>query len=470
MPARSPTATEALCAFSERLRFDRLPAEVAEKAKLLVLDILGIALAARSTPIDAPLRGAARALMGAGGPGAASAVGEREKVPPAVAALLNGALGHSLDYDDTHTGSIIHTAAPVVPAALAGAEEFGRSGGDFLRAVVAGFEAEIRIGLCAPGRFHERGFHMTSIAGTFGAALAYGLLAGLEGRGLVSALGISGSQASGLFEYLEDGSPVKALHPGWAAHSGIAAASLARGGMGGPATVLEGRFGLLRSHLGEGAYDAALLTAGLGERWETLATSFKPYPCGHVIHAFLDAAARLQGREKFSAGEIEEAVCHASKKTIYLTLEPAEGKLRPRSGYEGKFSLPYCLASIFVRGKCGVDEFTEDAVRERSVLEVASRVRYVPEEPPDHPRFLSGKVEVRLRDGRSFLEEERCQRGAPENPLSSAEIRAKFFDNARRSLPADRGEELAGLLGRAEALENLDRVGALLRQAEPLDA
>ncbi|MEE9276670.1 MAG: MmgE/PrpD family protein [bacterium] len=464
MSGPPPAAAETLSRFAGELRFDGSPPDVAEKAKLLFLDYFGIALAARRGEFDAPLRRAARALTGGGG-GPCSAVGEGEGMPPGGAALLNGALGHALDFDDTHTASIIHTAAAAAPAALAGAEAAGRGGREMVRVLVAAFEVLIRIGLAAPGRFHARGFHMTALAGTFGAALAFGLLTGLEGRRLASALGVAGSLAAGLMEFLEDGSPVKALHPGWAAHAGIAAATLAAGGFGGPATVLEGRFGLLRSHLGEEPFDAAALTDGLGERWETRATAFKPYPCGHVIHAFLDAALAAQAEGEFEADAIESVVCHAAKGAIDLVLEPAEAKRRPRTAYDGKFSLPYCLGSVFVRGRCGVDEFSAEAVRDPRVLEVAAKVSHRRDDGQDYPRFFPGKVEVRLRDGRVFAAEEKRQRGCPENPISAAEVRAKFMDNARRALPAARAEELADRIARLETLDTLEPVGEILREA-----
>jgi 2-methylcitrate dehydratase PrpD len=470
MTAPAATASETLCRFSESLRFEDIPPEVIDKAKLLTLDLLGISLAARADPIDASLRAAARAFDGQGGgkidTGPCSAVGETRKMPAASAAFLNAALGHSLDFDDTHTESIIHTAAPIVPPALAAAEGFRRNGREMLRSMIAAFEATIRIGLAAPGAFHARGFHMTAIAGAFGAALAYGPMASLSGRRLVSTLGICGSQAAGLFEYLEDGSPVKALHPGWAAHSGIMATILAGGDFGGPATVLEGRFGLLRSHLGDEPFNAAALTDGLGHRWETLATAYKPYPCGHVIHAFLDAAQTVRREKGFESEKIESIVCHAAKGAIDLVLDPIEAKRRPRTSYEGKFSLPYCLGNIFVRGRCGVDEFTDEAVREERVLDVAGKVEYRQDDTQDFPRFLPGKIEVRLKGGETLAAEEKHQRGCPENPISAEDICGKFMDNARRSLPPSRAGEAMDIILGLEKLDRVDPLTVILREAE----
>ena len=469
----SSTPNETLCQFAHELEFANIPPTVVHQAKLLILDFLGIALAACSMEIDKPLRAMAIALTGkipatentSHESGPCSAIGEKYRMPAANAAFLNGALGHSLDFDDTHSKSIIHTAAPVVPAALAGAEAFQKTGKDMIRACVAGFESEIRIGLAAPGKFHARGFHMTAIAGTFGAAIAYALQSDSSTDRMIWALGISGSMAAGLFEYLENGSPVKALHPGWAAHGGICSAILASHDFAGPQTVFEGRFGLLKSHLGNDEFEAEALTRGLGEIWETLAIGFKPYPCGHVIHAFLDAGLRLKEREKIHHTKIKNIICHAAKGAIDLVLDPIEVKRKPRGEYDAKFSLPYCLASIFVRGKCGVDDFGKNAIADNVVLALAGQVSFIQDDTQDFPRFFPGVLEVRLHDGRTFIEEEKHQRGCAENPFTDEDVYEKFKDNAKRSLSSVEVEDVMAMVMDLQNLENLNSIGELLRKA-----
>ena len=469
----SSTPSEILCQFSHALEFSDIPPSVVHQTKLLILDFLGIALAACSMEIDKPLRVMANAITGkipdsqnlSYDFGSCSAIGEKNRMPAPNAAFLNGALGHSLDFDDTHAKSIIHTAAPVVPAAIAGAEEFQKTGKDMIRACVAGFESEIRIGLAAPGKFHARGFHMTAIAGTFGAAIAYALQSGLNTERMNWALGICGSMAAGLFEYLENGSPVKALHPGWAAHGGICSTMLADNDFAGPQTVFEGRFGLLKSHLGDDEFEVEALTRGLCETWETLAIGFKPYPCGHVIHAFLDAGLRLKERKKIDHSKIKSIICHAAKGAIDLVLDPIEVKRKPRSEYDAKFSLPYCLASIFVRGKCGVDDFGENAVADPAVLALADKVSFTQDDTQDFPRFFPGVVEVRLEDGNSYVEEEKHQRGCAENPFTDQDVFEKFKDNAQRSLSLEKAEDLLSMVMSLENLKNVNGIGELLRKA-----
>ena len=469
----SSTPSETLCRFSQALEFSDIPPAVIHQTKLLILDFMGIALAACSTKIDKPLRAMANAMTGkipdsenvSHELGPCSAIGGKSRMPAPNAAFLNGALGHSLDFDDTHAKSIIHTAAPVVPAAFAGAEEFQKTGKDMIRACVAGFESETRIGLAAPGKFHARGFHMTAIAGTFGAAIAYALQSGLSAERMNWALGICGSMAAGLFEYLENGSPVKALHPGWAAHSGICSTILASHDFAGPQTVFEGRFGLLKSHLGDEEFEVEALTRGLCETWETLAIGFKPYPCGHVIHAFLDAGLRLKEREKIPHTKIKSIICHAAKGAIDLVLDPIEVKRKPRGEYDAKFSLPYCLASIFVRGQCGVDDFEKDAIANSAVLALADKVSFTQDDTQDFPRFFPGVVEVRLDDGNIYTEEEKHQRGCAENPFADEDVYEKFKDNAHRSLSPEEVEDLMAMAMALEELESVNAIGELLRKA-----
>lgn len=306
---------------------------------------------------------------------------------------------------------------------------------------------------------------MTAIAGTFGAALAYALQSGLSTERMNWALGICGSMAAGLFEYLENGSPVKALHPGWASHGGICSTILASHDFAGPQTVFEGRFGLLKSHLGDEKFEVEALTRGLHETWETLAIGFKPYPCGHVIHAFLDAGLRLKEREKIHHTKIENIICHAAKGAIDLVLDPIEIKRKPRSEYDAKFSLPYCLASIFTRGKCGADDFEKNAIADPAVLALADKVFFAQDDTQDFPRFFPGVIEVRLDDGNTFIEEEKHQRGCAENPFTDDDVYEKFKDNAQRSLSHGEVEDLMEIVMALENLETVNAVGEFLRKA-----
>jgi 2-methylcitrate dehydratase PrpD len=214
-------------------------------------------------------------------------------LPLTSAVLANASFVHGLDFDDTHTESITHASACVVPAALAAGEKQHADGKSVLTAAVAGYETMTRIGLASPGGFHKHGYHATPICGTFAAGVIAGKLMGLSKEALTNLLGICGSQAAGLQAFLDDGSWTKRLHAGWAAHSGVVAAQLALRGFIGPKTVIEGRYGLLASHFGPGEFDSERILHNLGEVWESNRISLKPYPVCHFSHASMDSARAL---------------------------------------------------------------------------------------------------------------------------------------------------------------------------------
>lgn len=437
------SASESLAAFAASLRFEALPAAVVGKITLHTLDLLGVALAAVPTDFgDAVLRAACRL----GGRGAGTVVGRRETLPAAWAALANGTLAHGLDYDDTHPAAVVHVSATVVPAVLAAAEETAADGPGMLAALAAGMETSIRIGLVAPGAFHDRGFHPTGICGAYAAALAAGKLYGLTAGQLTHALGLAGSMASGTFEFLADGAWSKRLHAGWAAHAGLVAARLAAEGFRGPRTTFEGRFGLFATHLGSGAPDIARLTAGLGRHWDLLDLALKPYPCCHMTHAFIDAAARARA-DGIGADDVVAIDCLIHPREMPVVCDPPEAKRVPRTEYDAKFSLPYCVATMLVRGAADLEAFDDAAVSDPAVLAVAARVSAHPDPDSDYPRHFPGILRLTLRDGRVTEYREPLNRGCAERPLDPAEVEAKFARNAARALPPDHARRVAALVG-----------------------
>ncbi len=450
-----PTASEALAAFAARLTYASLPAPVVAKAKLHLLDVLGVALASSTMPFA---RMAYEAARGLGGGGLATVIGFAEGLPPAWAALINGTLAHGIDFDDTHQASVVHVSASVAPAALASAEATEVDGQRFLTALVIGLESAVRVGLVARGSFHDRGFHPTGICGTFAAALVAGKLAGLDPAQLAHALGLCGSMAAGSLEFLTDGSWAKRVHAGWAAHGGLVAAELAQRGFTGPRGVLDGRFSLYRSHLGDAGWDLDALTRDLGERWELLDIALKPYPCCHYTHAFIDCAAAVRRSPGYSPEEIERVECFISAREIPIVCEPAATKRVPQADYDAKFSLPYAVACMLVRGHVDVDDFTDDAIRDPAVLRVSDRVVYRPDPDADFPRRFPGRVRVTMRDGRTLEWHEPINRGSAERPLLDDEVRAKFRRNASRTLPP---EQVTAIVTAVDELERAPDVRAL---------
>jgi 2-methylcitrate dehydratase PrpD len=453
---------EALARFATRLTPSALPPEVAERAGHLVLDTVGVALAA--VP-DAFARSVHEVAVGLGGPPEASLWGWPERVGAAAAVLANGTLAHGLDFDDTLEEAIVHTGACCVTAALAVGEARRASGPAVLAAVAAGVEVMAAVGLVAPGVFHRRGFHPTALCGGFGAAAAAGSLLGLAPTELATAFGLCGSQAGGIIEYLADGTWSKRLHAGWAAHSGVVAAHLARAGFTAPRTVFEGTHGFYRGFGGEAPDPARLreLADGLGRDWAILRLMFKAYPCGSISQPYMDCAARIRARPGFDPGAIREVVCRSAEGPVHRLWEPLADKRRPATPYGAKFSLPYCIALVLVEGAAGVDGFSEARIRDPRILAVAEKVRYVLDPTLPYPRRFTGHVQVVLDDGRTLAETQDAPRGGPEWPLSADELRAKFRANAARALAPGRVEELLGRLSAIATARDVALATAALR-------
>ncbi|MBI3635744.1 MAG: MmgE/PrpD family protein [Candidatus Rokubacteria bacterium] len=487
-----------LAAFAGPLRFDDLPSDVVASVRLRALDVLGIALAASTHEIAPAVLGVHEAWAG---DGPCTVIGSSRGATAPLAAMLNGALAHGLDFDDTHAASITHASAVVLPAVLAAGEGIGADGRTVVTAAAVGLEAIARIGMAAAGAFHERGFHATSVCGAPAAALAVGRVMGLGAPDLTNALGVAGSFASGLQEFLADGSWVKRVHAGWAAHAGVVAAGLAQHGFPGPATVLEGRFGLYRAFLGA-ERAAALDTAPfdtLGREWETRRIGFKPYPCCHYLHAYLDCALALRanivdshepsrlntvdghepsrlntvdghepsrlntvdGHEPSrSIDQIVAVECRVPAGEVPVVCEPRAAKLRPRTAYEAQFSLPYSMAAAFLDGRVGLDTYDAKRLDDGALLELAGRVTHVVDPDSRFPDGFPGWVRVRLADGRVLEAREPEGRGGPRRPLPDAAIVEKFRANAARALPE---AAIATLEETVLRLDRLDDVRPLMR-------
>ena len=395
-----------------------------------MLDTLGLALAGARAEFAPPLLGVVAHEQGP-----CTVLGTDRTASAPLAILVNGALAHGLDFDDTHPPSITHASAVVLPTVLALGEARGLNGRDVITAAVAGYETITRLGAAASGAFHDRGWHATAVCGPFAAALAAGRCARLDVPQLTAALGIAGSCASGVMEFLEDGSGVKRLHPGWAAHGGAVAATLAGAGMTGPSTIFEGRFGFYSTFLGKPPDLAPFET--LGRQWETLAVAFKPYPCCHYNHAYLDGALDLVSAHAINPAAIASIECAVPAGQVPIVCEPASSKARPRTAYEAQFSLPFSVAAAFVDGRVGIDTYSAARLSNPRVLGLAAKVGYVIDQESRFPAVFPGRVRVQLTDGR-VLE----ARVDAARPPSREAILKKFRVNAARALPPHRLVEL----------------------------
>jgi len=464
--------TQHLADFAAQTTFDDLPAEVVHSVELRFLDTLGICLAARSFGLA---DGVQQMVQVWSGKPEARVIGADLACPAPNAALVNGTLAHSLDFDDTHLPSVLHPSASIVPAALAMAEATGRTGADALLAAALGIEVTVRIGMAgylpeAGNVFFERGWHATSICGTLGAAATGGRLLGLESEGIMHALGIAASFGSGVIEANRAGGTVKRVHCGWAAHAGLTAALLAHHAMTGPPTVLEGRFGFFQAFL-SGQYDATAILDGLGERWEVPGIFFKPYPANHYTHAGIDAALAIRRRlgGVVDVDQIERIELGCAAAPLRTIGEPRVEKIRPRSGYHAQFSGPFTVAAALLGGGgLGVsfEDFTDAMARDPARLALAAKIATFVDAECDavFPREFPAVVRLHLRDGRVLEQRVMHNRGGPAQPLSDAEVQHKFALNAERALapPA-----IARVAESVFALRQLDGVRPLLEATAP---
>jgi 2-methylcitrate dehydratase PrpD len=401
----------------------KLPQAVRRKCEELLIDVVGLAVTARNQDY-------VKSVLDAcddGGP--CTAIGHTRTLSAAAAALVNGTAIHGKDFDDTFEGGPVHAGAVIVPAVLAACERHAREGKATLLGIAVGVETMCRLSLVAPTLTHKAGFHPTAVFGTIGAAAGVGAALGATPRALVDALGNAGSMAGGIIEYLAEGAWTKRLHAGWAAQAGIRAALLGRAGFFGPRTVFEGVHGLFYAFAHTTAGDFAAVTDGFGTQWVTETLAFKPYPCGTMTHPYIDCARRLGRRVK--ADDVVEMVCDVGEGTVHRLWEPLAAKQRPANGYAGKFSTPYCIATGFIRGNVGLNDFSDAAVRDAAVLALAAKVRYRIDRQNPYPKNFTGHIRATLRDGSVVEEHQPHMRGGAHEPLTRADLEEKFLLNAK---------------------------------------
>lgn len=401
-----------------------LPAVTTRKCEELLIDVVGLCVTARNEDYIES------ALAGCDDDGPCTAIGHARTLTAAGAAFVNGTAAHGEDFDDTFEGGPVHAGAVIVPAVLAACERHNPDGRMALVGIAVGTEVLCRLSLVVPKAVHKAGFHPTAVFGAMGAAAGVGAALGLNARQIVDALGIAGSMAGGIIEYLAEGAWTKRLHAGWAAQSGIRAALLARGGFVGPRTVFEGVHGLFHgfAHTTEGNYGA--LTDDFGTRWVTDTLAFKPYPCGTMAQPYIDCARRLAARG-VKAEDVVEIVCEVAEGTVHRLWEPLADKQRPRNGYAAKFAVPYLLATGFVDGGVGLSAFTERAISDPHVLTLAAKVKFVIDPDNPYPNNYTGHLRATMKDGSVIEERQPYLRGGAREPLTRQDVTDKFVLNAQ---------------------------------------
>lgn len=458
MSSRAPLSLQA-AEFTEQFSASDIPRDVIERAKYLILDSIGIALASTRYDFAQPTFDAAQRL---GGSGPASVIGTALRLPMRDAAMANGILVHGLDYDDTHMSSVVHTSASLFPTTFAVAQDAGRSGRDMLAAFVLGTEMAARLG-AVDGGFHKVGFHPTSVVGAFASALAAGRLMNLSRAELAHAQGIVLSFAAGTFQFLDDGSWMKRVHPGWAAASGITAAAHAQSGFRGVDLPYEGRFGLYAVYLREAVPLDKIrsLLGSLGRDWLTGEVAVKPFPACHFTHACTDAALHFV-KQGIRAGDVARITARVPQGVVHIVCEPHEQKIRPSTAYDAQFSIPFMVAAAIVRGKFGLQELEPAALGDRAILDLAARITHEVDPRADFPRYFGGELVLETKAGQTLTVSEPVNRGSPKRPLSSGDIEAKFMDNAAPVLGAARARALHQAVLDLDRSSSLDELGGLL--------
>jgi 2-methylcitrate dehydratase PrpD len=445
-----------LAKFLSELSNDKLPKEVIRAATNCIVDIVGVSLgAAQDRQIQNALR---EMLVFYDGKGVSTLWGQGRKATPQIAMFFNGMMAHTLELDDVHAASKTHIGTVVVPAAWAMAEALGSSGEQLLTAVICGYETASRVGMALGASAHRnRGWHATATAGVFGAAAVCGSLLGLNAEQMAWALGMAGTQAFGLWAFLQDGASCKVLHPARAAVNGCDAALLAHAGMSGPPSLLPAQDGGLLEAMSDG-HDVSFICTGLGEYWEILHLDNKPYPCCRSTHCAIDAMFALR-----SGGLHAEQVESVEIKTYLVGKKQcgsSTGSLDPHTATEAKFSLPYMAACALMDGKIYDEQFLPQRIDNPQTRALAKRISVVADDEftARYPAHWGCSVRVTCRDGSTHQVEIQDPAGSVYCPLTQEQLHDKVAILMVGVL-GTRTEKMIDTLMRVDMLERLSDIG-----------
>ncbi len=431
-------------------------AEVHERAKQLLLDYLGVAIAGSRTE---SAKAVCRMLAGSAPPGPSAVIGTALQISPEQAALANGTAAHSVELDDTHQEGSIHLGVVMFSTAIALSQSQPDCEVDeFVSAVVAGYEVAARLAMALQPKSHyELGFHPTATCGVFGATVTAAKLLHLDKDQMLSAVGIAGSMAAGSLEFLAQGTWTKRLHPGLAAQNGILAAKLAASGFRGPSTILEGRDGFLSAYSRNSKPE--LVTKNLfGQDFAILHTSIKPHACCRYMQAPIDALIELATTHDIQPEQIDRVEVAVLEAGWPLVCEPRQRKYSPINIVDAQFSMPFGAAVALVHREAGLDQFTEQNFRSPQICSLMSKVVLTKDARLEKkfPEEWPARVEIHLTNGTRFEKHVRFPKGDPENPMSWPELTAKFSSLATRVIPKDRSEQIVQLV---QAMEPSSALG-----------
>ena len=419
------TISRRLAEFALSMKMEDVPEDARKHGKLLLADTFGVAMSCQKMPHAQAVR---KTVMGMKSAPQASLWGTDDKADIADAVLYNACLIHGADFDDTHVGGIVHPSAIVVAAAVTVGEAIGASGHDIYEAILCGWEIAVRLALAAKGRFHDAGYHATGIIAPFASACVAAKLMGDSADVLTNALGICGSQSAALQEFLQDGTWAKKIHPGWGCHSAMYALSMARGGFTGPKKVFEGKFGMWMTHLG-GTDGLEEMFDDLGKVWHITEITAKLYPVCHMTHSFIDCMLRAIDHNGFTAGDIDSVECRIESRCYPIVCTPREAKVRPKTDYMMRFSLPYVVAMAAMAHGMGAAQIDLKYAEDPAVQALMDRIQCVDDDSKRNPGYFPGYMTIVLKDGRSFVMDQRYEMGTKQNPLDSEAVNRKLRDN-----------------------------------------
>jgi 2-methylcitrate dehydratase PrpD len=407
------------------LKTKDIPSDVQEVLSFLVKDISGVIVAARNEDYIQSL------VKTYSNTGNTIALGHKNIFDVFSSSIICGTAAHGEDFDDTFEGNPMHVGATMVSVFLSAGQFFKLNGEQILRGIAIGAELICRMALVSPTAMHKQGFHPTAICSVFGAAAGLGAVLGLNSKQLSSALGVAGSMASGIIEYLAEGTWTKRMHPGWAASSGIHAALLGRSDFLGPRTVFEGTHGFFKAFtIKEIEKDFSHLTKDLGARWECKNLAFKPYACGTMAQPFVDCAMQL--REKINdLSKIKSIKAKVGEGTVHRLWEPRKEKNNPSTPYSAKFSVPYCVAVTLSKGGAGLEEFNETNIADQNILKIANLIEYEIDPKDEYPKNYTGRLTLETIDGTIIEAKQPCFRGGKKQPLTKKDFDTKFEKNLK---------------------------------------
>lgn len=413
--------TRKLVDFCQSITYGDLSPEVVDRTKYLALDYLGVA--SRGSIVESTKAMYAMVEDLGLDPKGGVIIGTGMRAPYQYAALANGTSAHSLELDDVHNEASLHPGVAVFPAAFAACEMVGADGKKFIEGAVAGYEVTVRLGKAlTPTGHYAQGFHPTGTCGVFGAAVAASKILRLDEGQMGSSMGIAGSQAAGSMEFLADGAWTKRFHAGWAAHSGLIAALLAKKGFKGPSTILEGRNGFLHGY--SASSDPSRVLEGLGDSYHVVTTSIKPHACCRYKQAPIDGVLEIMAKNRLKPDEVEKVTLGILKTGFPIIVTPEESKYNPRSVVDAQFSMPFGAAVAMLYGKATLDEYTLDKLNSPRVREMMNKVSCVedPELDKVYPKQWPATAEIMTRDGNSYSAKIDYPKGDPENPLTWDEL------------------------------------------------